>query len=94
MEPTSPKGHDLRERGHYSLHNGVPDIMGTGGEFSITGAAHLIDDPDIRSLAIGEASYAPEDRYVLFELSIQEARASGYGDIALPTNRRWNGFTN
>ena len=94
MEPTSPKGRDLRERGRYSLHNGVPDTMGTGGEFSIAGTAHLVDDPDIRSLAIAEASYAPEDRYVLFELNIEEARANGYGDIVLPANRRWNGSTN
>jgi len=25
MEPTSPKGRDLRERGWYALHNGVPE---------------------------------------------------------------------
>ena len=37
MEPTSPKGADLRERGWFALHNGVPDNAGTGGEASVTG---------------------------------------------------------
>ncbi|HUG83202.1 MAG TPA: hypothetical protein VMM13_01490, partial [Euzebya sp.] len=32
MEPTSPKGTDLRERRWYALHNGVPDTEGSGGE--------------------------------------------------------------
>ena len=35
MEPTSPKGADLRERGWFALHNGVPDNAGTGGEASV-----------------------------------------------------------
>jgi hypothetical protein len=34
-EPTSPKGADLRERGWFALHNGVPDNAGTGGEASV-----------------------------------------------------------
>jgi hypothetical protein len=37
MEPTSPKGGDLRERGWFALHNGVPDNAGTGGEAIVTG---------------------------------------------------------
>lgn len=89
MEPASPKGRDLRERGCYSLHNGVPDIHGTGGEFSLTGAARAIDDPELRSEVITAASYTPEERYVLFELSVDEARCNGYGDVALPPRRRW-----
>lgn len=89
MEPTSPKGHDLRQRGAYALHNGVPDIMGTGGEFFVCGRATFIDDPDARAVAAGAASYEPADRYILFELGVDEARGNGYGDVALPSNRRW-----
>jgi hypothetical protein len=37
MEPTSPKGRDLRERGRYSMHNGVADNSGSGGEFFLSG---------------------------------------------------------
>src|SRR5580765_4858704 len=47
MEPTSPKAHDLRARGWYSLHNGVPDNQGTGGEFSVSGIAVAVDDPGL-----------------------------------------------
>ena len=33
MEPTSPKGRDLRERGWYALHNGVPDTLELAASF-------------------------------------------------------------
>ena len=51
MEPTSPKARDLRERGWYALHNGVPDTSGTGGEFFVSGQATVIDDPELRTVA-------------------------------------------
>lgn len=89
MEPTSPKGRDLRERGWYALHNGVPDTFGTGGEFFVSGQATLRDDPELRAVASGAATYQPEDRYILFELGIGEARCNGYGDVPLPDPRRW-----
>src|SRR5215213_9785514 len=37
MEPTSPKGHDLRRDGRYALHALVLDEAGGGGEFSVRG---------------------------------------------------------
>jgi len=89
MEPTSPKGRDLVERGHYALHNGVPDNAGTGGEFSIRGVAVLVDDPGVRAAAVAVAAYEPAERYILFRLTVDEARAGGYGDIELPEPRRW-----
>ena len=89
MEPTSPKGRDLRERGWYALHNGVPDTFGTGGEFIVSGQAKPLDDPGLRAIAIEAASYQPEERYILFELGVTEARCHGYGDVALPDPRRW-----
>jgi hypothetical protein len=46
MEPTSPKGVDLRERASFALHNGVPDNSGTGGEASVSGTGLL---PEHRS---------------------------------------------
>jgi hypothetical protein len=89
MEPTSPKGRDLRDRGWYALHNGVQDTFGSGGEFSVSGRATLIDDPELRALATGAAMYQPVDRYILFELGIKEARCNGYGDVPLPDPGRW-----
>jgi hypothetical protein len=89
MEPTSPKGRDLRERGWYALHSGVPDSLGTGGEFSVCGRGALTDDAGARAAAAMAAGYEPPERYVLFELSVLEARCTGYGDVVLPEPGRW-----
>ena len=89
MEPTSPKGRDLRQRRVFALHNGVPDSDGTGGEFFIRGMAEPVEDPALRSVAAAAASYEPADRYVLFELTVSEARCNGYGDVTLPDPRHW-----
>jgi DNA-binding MurR/RpiR family transcriptional regulator len=89
MEPASPKGRDLRERRVFALHNGVPDSEGTGGEFFVRGLAESVDDAGLRSIAAGAASYQPADRYVLFELSVSEARSNAYGDVELPEPPRW-----
>lgn len=90
MEPTSPKGRDLRERRRFALHNGVPDTEGSGGEFSVRGEGIPVDDPAVRASVAEAASYDPADRYVLFELRVAEARCNGYGDVPLPTQRRWS----
>lgn len=89
MEPTSPKGTDLRERAVYALHNGVPDNDGTGGEFYLRGEGREVTDADARARVAAAATYPPVDRYILFELLVVEARCNGYGDVELPENRRW-----
>jgi hypothetical protein len=89
MEPTSPKGADLRERAWFALHNGVPDNSGTGGEASVHGTGHSIDDDDVRAAVAAAAGYRPADRYVLFELRPTEVRCNGYGDVTLPEHLRW-----
>jgi hypothetical protein len=89
MEPTSPKGTDLRERGWFALHNGVPDNSGTGGEASVSGPGHAVDDPAVRAMVVASKSYEPAERYVLFELHPTEVRCNGYGDVTLPEHRRW-----
>lgn len=91
MEPTSPKGRDLRERGWFALHSGVPDNAGSGGEFNASGRGFAIDDPDMWSHVAEAASYTPADRYLLFELHLSEARCHGYGAVPLPSTRRWSG---
>ena len=89
MEPTSPKGLDLRERGWFALHNGVPNNVGTGGEASVSGTGHPVDDDAVRATVVAAATYDPDDRYVLFELRPTEVRCNGYGDVTLPERRRW-----
>ena len=93
MEPTSPKGTDLRERGWFALHNGVADNAGTGGEASVSGTGHPVDDAAVRATVVAAASYRPADRYVLFELRPTEVRCVGYGDVALPERQRWRADT-
>lgn len=93
MEPTSPKGQDLRERGWYALHNGVPDADGSGGEFFVSGRGFAVEDPATRAIAAQAAIYEPAEQYVLFELMLSEARCNGYGDVPLPTRRHWSAAT-
>ncbi len=90
MEPTSPKGRDLRERGWYALHNGVPDTDGSGGEFFVTGKGFAVEGAAARAVAAQAASYEPVEQYVLFELKLSEAHCNGYGDVTLPDHRRWS----
>jgi hypothetical protein len=90
MEPTSPKGTDLRERHRYALHSSVPDTHGTGGEFFVSGDGRPVDDAAIRRSAVEAASYDPAEHYVLFELLLSEARCNGYGDVPLPPRQRWS----
>jgi hypothetical protein len=49
----------------------------------------VVDDPAVRAMAIRQSSYEPADRYILFELGVNEARCNGYGDVALPPRTRW-----
>jgi Pyridoxamine 5'-phosphate oxidase len=78
MEPTSPKGHDIERDGRYVIHSLVKDMHGTGGEFSVSGRARLVSDPQVRTVAIKGCPYTPAERYVLFEFFIEEAAATHY----------------
>jgi hypothetical protein len=89
MEPTSPKAADLRARRWFALHNGVPDNAGTGGEASVSGTGHAVDEVTVRATVVAAASYDPADRYVLFELRPTEVRGNGYDDVTVPEPRRW-----
>ena len=87
MEPTSPKGKDLLRDPRYTLHCGVEDNSGGGGEFYVTGRASLSDDPQLRVQAVKAASYSPADRYILFVLSVEFAFMNTYGDGKSQTTR-------
>ncbi len=90
MEPTSPKRRDLRERGWFAMHNGVPDNAGSGGEFWVTGRGFAVDDREMWSHVADSAGYTPLDRYILLEFQLSEARCNGYGDVPLPSTQRWS----
>jgi hypothetical protein len=80
MEPTSPKGHDLQRDGRYAIHCAVSDNSGASGEFNITGHVHLIDDAELRALAVRLASYEVAERYILFEFDIESAASTVYSE--------------
>ena len=88
MEPTSPKGQDLRRDGRYALHCAVGDSTGDSGEFFISGHATLVEDPTVRALAVAAASYEPAERYILFELDVDRAAATTYVG-GQPVRQRW-----
>ncbi|MGO8950352.1 MAG: hypothetical protein ACLQUY_22370 [Ktedonobacterales bacterium] len=85
---TSPKGADLQRDGRYTLHCSVEDASGGGGEFYVWGRATLTNDPVIREQAIRASSYVPEDRHILFILSIEFAFMNRYID-GNATPERW-----
>jgi hypothetical protein len=88
MEPTSPKGKDLQRDARYTLHCAVEDASGGGGEFYVRGRATLTDDPLLREQAVRASSYTPQERYILFTLTIEFAFMNSYVD-GQPNPRRW-----
>jgi hypothetical protein len=56
----------------------------------VSGRGLAVDDPDMSSHVADSASYTPADRYVLFELQLSAARCHGYGDVPLPSTRKWS----
>jgi hypothetical protein len=83
MEPTSPKGYDLRRGSRYALHSTVEDNEGGGGEFMVTGTGRFLEDAATRALAVELSVYRPADRYILFELYVDSA----LGFIYKPDNK-------
>ncbi len=91
MEPTSPKKHDLLRDPRFALHCSVEDNSGGTGEFVIRGRSKLITDAAICSLAFEQAKEIgldPKERYILFELSIEEAMSTIYQDDG-PVRKKW-----
>lgn len=88
MEPTSPKGKDLFRNGLYSLHSLITKPSGEEGEFWIRGTALKVENTNLRSEAVEFSSYKPADRYILFQLFIEEAGGTVYTNGSA-TYKRW-----
>ncbi len=89
MEPTSPKGEDLRRDDRYALHSAVEDFRGTGGEFLVRGRALRVQDAEERTEVA--ADWMPE-RWILFELGVDEAIATWYVETGTE-RQRWRATT-
>ena len=88
MEPTSPKGHDLRRGSGYALHCSVSDNNGGEGEFWVMGHAVLTDDRAMRDLA-ANYGYQPKNSYILFELTVESAFSTIYTGSGEPVRKHW-----
>jgi hypothetical protein len=88
MEPTSPKGRDLQRDGRYALHCGVEDNSGGAGEVIVRGRGKLIDGPALRAAAVASSSYQPSDRYILFELLVEQVDMTIYESEGI-RRERW-----
>lgn len=93
MEPTSPKGHDLRRGSGYALHCSVSGSDGGEGEFYVMGQAVLTDDPAMRELAT-HYGYQPKEIYILFELNVESAFSTTYPNGGQPLRKNWKMATN
>lgn len=88
MEPTSPKGHDLRRDGRYAVHCSVSDTSGESGEVIVTGRARFIEDTEARALAVRLCPYNPAERYILFELGLESVLITEYKDDGV-ARKQW-----
>jgi hypothetical protein len=92
MEPTSPKGHDLRHDGRYVLHCSATDPGGQPWElheFGVEGRATPIDDAATRDLANSATSFPRDEHFVLFELTVELASSTEYDTTGRPIRQRW-----
>jgi hypothetical protein len=90
MDPASPKAHDLQRDPRYALHAAVEDVNGGQGEFAIQGQAEFIADPARRADLFAAARVGgsnPQDRYLVFELSISAALSIIYDGDHLVRSR-------
>ena len=88
MEPTSPKGRDLQRDARYALHCGVEDTGGGAGEVIVNGTAELVDVPERRAIAVASSSYVPSERYILFELYLDQLSVTLYQPQGIQ-RQRW-----
>jgi len=94
MEPTSPKGRDLRRDGQYAMHSPVDGPVPTVPQFYLTGTGRPVEgDPDLRAAAVEAAGYPVEDRFILFELDVDAVMCTTYDPVdpynQPPTRRHW-----
>ena len=79
MEPTSPKGHDLRRNGRFALHAPVDAPVPTVPQLYLSGRAAVVEDAQIRAAVVRAAGYPVLDRFVLFELAVENVMCTRPG---------------
>ena len=95
MEPTSPKGRDLRRNGRYTMHSLVSDQAGSGGEFLVRGRATPVNDPAVRAIAVGAAIGTPGVWLLVADYAWESGMTDGLALLTLATGvaLAWTGVT-
>jgi hypothetical protein len=79
MEPTSPKGHDIRRDGRFALHFPVDAPIPTVAQVFLAGTGRVVDSPDERAAVVNAAGYPVLERFVLFELGVEKVMSTRPG---------------
>lgn len=79
MEPTSPKGHDLRRDGRFALSTPVDAPLPTVPEMYFSGRAAAVEDARTRAAVVRAAGYPVLERFVLFELTVENVMCTRPG---------------
>lgn len=89
MEPTSPKGHDLRRDPRFAIHCSVSNTSGESGEVIVTGRAEFIEDAGLHVTAERVSPYKPAAHYILFEFHPEAVTTTEYPDGGSPIRTHW-----
>jgi hypothetical protein len=89
-EANSPKVGDVERDGRYALHgtatSGEPwDLR----EFAVEGIARRVDDTATRAGANASSAFPRDGQFLLFELAVEAAMSTVYGEDGRPHRERW-----
>lgn len=88
MYPTSPKVSDLARDDRYALHSLMDNDEGEGGECALCGRARQVSEPTEIQIANAARPEPSPERYVLFEVGVDEVLTTVYEDDKR-LRRRW-----
>jgi len=89
IDPASRKLRDLSQDARYSLHCAMSDSSGSSGEFQMCGRVMPIEEEARRADAQSASTFKPPDRFLLFELLLEEVVSTVYRG-GRPDRRIWN----
>ena len=86
ITPDSPKKRDLLRDGRYALQP-FPQPKPGSDEFYVTGRAHLVEAPEVRSSIFRDAKHTAHALEVAFELEIERVTHTRWVNVLTPEMR-------
>ena len=83
IQADSPKKFDLMRDGRYAMQ-AFPPPREESEEFYLSGAARLIEDPDLRQAVLADAKHLTHESEVLFEFLIDRAMYTAWENWGTP----------